>query len=153
MTTGVISSRTLTKTARLSEIGGIGRAMSSTGLLYLLGGLALAGVPPLNGFVSKAALVQSGIGTGDWLVLGLVVSAGMITLLYMMRTWQLIFQRTPDESSVGLKPYSDARLAPTLLIGACIALGLFAAPVLDIAARAVAQLGDPQLYIRAVLGG
>jgi multicomponent Na+:H+ antiporter subunit D len=153
MTTGVISSRTLTKTARLSEIGGIGRAMGSTGLLYLLGGLALAGVPPLNGFVSKAALVQSGIGTGDWLVLGLVVSAGMITLLYMTRTWQLIFQRTPDESSVGLKPYSDARLAPTLLIGACIALGLFAAPVLDIAARAVAQLGDPQLYIRAVLGG
>jgi len=109
-------------------------------------------VPPLNGFVSKVALVQGGIGTGEWLVLGLVVGAGMITLLYMTRTWQLIFQQTPAEG-MKAKPSGDSQLAPALLIGLCVGLGLYAAPLLDLAIRTVAQLGDPQLYIQAVLGG
>jgi formate hydrogenlyase subunit 3/multisubunit Na+/H+ antiporter MnhD subunit len=70
----------------------------------------------------------------------------------MTRTWQLIFQQELEDS-VKLKPYGDSPLAPLLLIGVCIGLGLFASPLLDIAARAVAEIGDPSLYIRAVLGG
>jgi len=59
MLTGVVSSRTLTKTARLTDIGGVGKQMALTNGLYLLGGLALAGIPPLNGFISKVALKLS----------------------------------------------------------------------------------------------
>jgi multicomponent Na+:H+ antiporter subunit D len=152
MVTGTISSRTLLKTSRLSEIGGAGKSLAFTSGLYFVGGLALAGVPPLNGFVSKVGLVQSGIGVQEWVTLGLVVSAGIITMLYMTRTWQLIFQQEPDER-VKLKPYGDSLLAPTLLIAVCVALGLFASPLIDLALRAVEQIGDPTLYIRAVLGG
>ncbi len=152
MITGVVSSRTQTKTSKLSEIGGAGHSLALTGGLYFIGGLALAGVPPLNGFVSKVALAQGGIVTGDWLILGLVVSAGVITLLYMTRTWQHIFQQAPAEG-ITLKPYGDNALAPALLIGICIFLGLFGSPLLDLANQTVAQLADPQLYIRAVLGG
>ncbi len=153
MITGVVASRTSTKTAVLREIGGVGHQMAFTSGLYFLGGLALAGVPPLNGFISKLSLIQGGVGAESWLVLGLAVGAGVITLLYMVRTWQLIFQRTPDEDTVSLKSYGDSSLAPTLLIVLCVALGLYAAPLVDVAARAVAQLGDSQIYIRAVLGG
>jgi multicomponent Na+:H+ antiporter subunit D len=152
MITGVISSRTAAKTARLSEIGGVGKTMAFTGGLYFVGGLALAGVPPLNGFISKVSLAQSGIDTGEWLALGLVVGAGIITLLYMTRTWQLIFQQ-PPAGEVKLKDYGDSQIAPTILLGLCLALGLYASPLLDLAARAVAQISDPTLYIRAVLGG
>jgi multicomponent Na+:H+ antiporter subunit D len=152
MITGLVSSRNQTKTSRLSEIGGVGKKLTFVGTLYFLGALALAGVPPLNGFISKVALVQGGIGTGEWLVLGLVVSAGILTLLYMTRTWQLIFQQAP-EGEVNLKPYGDEPIAPTLLIALCVLLGLFGAPLLDIATQTVTQLAEPQLYIRAVLGG
>lgn len=152
MLAGAIASRTATKTARLSELGGVGKVMPLTGVLYLLGGLALAGAPPLNGFVSKAALVLGGIDAQEWLILALVVGAGLITLLYMTRTWQLIFQQAPS-GEVQLKPAGDRQIAPALLIGLCIVLGLYGGPLLDFAARTVAQLGDPQLYIRAVLGG
>jgi hypothetical protein len=34
-----------------------------------------------------------------------------------------------------------------------VLLGIFAGPLLDTATRTAAQLGDPNLYIRAVLGG
>jgi len=152
MITGLVSSRMQTKTSELSKIGGAGKSLALTGGLYFVGGLALAGVPPLNGFVSKVALVQGGIGAGNWLVIGLVVSAGIITLLYMTRTWQWIFQQEPGPE-VKLKPYGDNPLAPALLIGLCILLGLFGAPLLDLARQTVAQLADPRLYIQAVLGG
>lgn len=152
MITGVISSRTATKTARLTEIGGVGKKLAFTGVLYFIGGMALAGVPPLNGFISKVALVQGGIGAGDWVILGLVVSAGMITLLYMTRTWQLVFQQAPT-NGVKVKDKGDSILAPALLIGLCIALGLFGAPLLEVATQTVTQLADSQIYINAVFGG
>jgi multicomponent Na+:H+ antiporter subunit D len=151
MITGAISSRTMTKTAALKDIGGVGKKLALTNVLYFVGGMALAGVPPLNGFISKVALVQGGIGTGEWVVVGLVVSAGIITMLYMTRTWQLIFQQPPAEG-VKTKPIGDSQLAPLLLIGVCIVLGVYGAPLLDLAARTVEQIGDPQIYIQAVLG-
>jgi multicomponent Na+:H+ antiporter subunit D len=153
MLTGVVSSYTKTKTARLIEIGGVGKAMSLTGVLYFLGGMALAGVPPLNGFISKVALVEGGISAESWLVLGLVVSAGLITMMYMFRTWQLIFQQQPDSRTVGLKDYGDQPFAPALLIGVCVLLGIYAVPLVTLATSVVTQLSDPQAYIRLVLGG
>ncbi len=152
MITGGISSRSIGKTARLTEIAGLGKKLPYISVLYFLGGMALAGIPPLNGFISKVTLVQGGIGAESWLVLGLAVGAGMITLLYMMRTWQHIFQKVPDEFTK-TKPTGDNLLAPSLLIALCIVLGIYAAPLIDLATQTAAQIGDPQIYIRAVLGG
>lgn len=154
MLTGLVASRTKTKTAALKDLGGVGYKMSGISGLYFLGGLALSGVPPLNGFISKLALIQGGIDAESWMALGLAVGGGLITLIYMMRTWQLIFQQTPDEQTVALKGEGegDSPLAPALLIGVCVLLGLYAAPLVDAASRAVAQIGDPLIYVRAVLG-
>jgi multicomponent Na+:H+ antiporter subunit D len=152
MLTGVVSSYTKTKTARFFEIGGAGHGMKLTGGLYFIGAMALAGLPPLNGFISKLALVEGGISAEDWLVLGLIVGAGLITLMYMFRAWQLIFQQQPDSRMVGLKEYGDHPLAPALLITACVLLGIYAVPLVTLANRIVANLGDPQRYISIVLG-
>lgn len=152
MLAGAVASRMSPKTARLLDLAGAGRAMPLAGGLFLLGGLALSGIPPLNGFISKLALAQGAIGAQAWLVTGLVVGSGVITLLYMVRTWQWIFQQAPAEG-LKTKPKGDSLLAPALLIAACILLGLFASPLLDLAGRASAQLGNPALYISAVLGG
>ncbi len=152
MLTGVVSSRTQTKTAAIADIAGVGHKMRLTGVLYFLGGMALAGVPPMNGFISKVTLVRGGINVESWIALGLVVGAGIITLVYMTRTWQLIFQRKPD-ADPNLKPYGDSPLAPALLIGICVLLGLFAFPLIDVAQLTVTQLGDPNVYIQAVLEG
>ncbi len=152
MITGVVSSRTVNKTARLTEIGGVGHQLPFTSGLYFVGGLALAGAPPLNGFISKLALVQGGISSEQWLAVGLVVGAGVITLLYMMRTWQLIFQQAPEDN-LTLKPNGDSQFAPTMLISICVLLGFLGAPLLDLMTQTVAQIQNPAIYIQAVLGG
>ena len=153
MLTGVVSSRNQKKSAKLNEIAGAGKPFVLVGILYFLGGMALAGVPPLNGFVSKLALVQGGIDAGSWVSLGLVVAAGMITLLYMTRTWTLMFQRKPEENTVQLKPIGsgDSVLAPALLIGICVALGLYASPLIELASMTVEQITNPTIYVDAIL--
>jgi multicomponent Na+:H+ antiporter subunit D len=82
------------------------------------------------------------------------VGAGLLTLMYILRTWQLVFQQAPAEGAK-IKPASagDSLFAPALLIGLCVLLGMYAAPLVEVATRAAEQLGDPQNYIHAVLGG
>ena len=126
--------------------------MATVSALYLLGGLALTGIPPLNGFISKLTIIQGGIEAHSWPILGLAVSAGLITLLYMVRTWQHIFQSPPDEQ-LHLKPVGDSIIAPALLVGICVMLGLYALPLVNAASIAVSRLSDPNIYILGVLGG
>lgn len=153
MITGAIASRMPNKSAGLDDIAGAGRYMTGRmSALYLIGGLALTGIPPLNGFISKLTIIQGGIQAQSWVVLFLAIGAGLITLLYMSRTWQHIFQKTPDPA-LKLKPIGDSVVAPSLLIVLCIILGLYAVPLMDAATLAVNRLGDPNIYIRGVLGG
>ncbi len=152
MITGAVASRMPNHSARLKDIAGAGRHLGAISLLYLLGGMALTGIPPLNGFISKLTIVQGGIQAQGWLILGLAVGAGLITMLYMMRTWQHIFQRSPD-AALKLNLVGDSIAAPAILISLCVLLGLYAAPLVEAATIAVSRLSDPQLYIRSVLGG
>jgi hydrogenase-4 component B len=48
-----------TATRRIEEMGGLLRRMPRTGLAFLIGALAIAGVPPLNGFVSEWLTFQA----------------------------------------------------------------------------------------------
>lgn len=152
MITGAIASRMPNKSAKLIDIAGVGKSMGSVSAVYFIGGLALTGIPPLNGFISKLTIVQGGVEAQSWLVLGLAVGAGIITLYYMMRTWQHIFQRTPDDTLV-LKPVGDSIVAPAILVGICVLLGLYALPLIEAATIAVSRIGDPNVYIQGVLGG
>ncbi|PJF29839.1 MAG: hypothetical protein CUN52_06340 [Phototrophicales bacterium] len=154
MLVGVVSSRNTMKTAKIKHIAGVGKPFPLVGILYFLGGMALAGVPPLNGFISKLALVRGGIETHEWLALGLAVAAGMITLLYVTRTYVLMFQQQPnaDSATIKEKGMGDSAFAPFLLISLCVLLGIFATPLVELVTLAVSQMSDPYIYIRAVLG-
>ncbi|MCC6565435.1 MAG: hypothetical protein IT298_06685 [Chloroflexi bacterium] len=161
MLAGLVASRTTTKTSSLAASHGVGYGMPWISALFFVGGLALAGIPPLNGFISKLAIVQGGAEaaqSGDpnsWVWLGLAVAGSILSLLYITNTWQNVFQKPPDNRTANLKPEGegDSWLAPALLIGACVALGLFAAPLVDAAQSIAVQITQPALYISAVLGG
>jgi multicomponent Na+:H+ antiporter subunit D len=44
---------------RLTDLGGLGRAMPATVLLYMVGALSISGAPLLNGFVSKSMILAA----------------------------------------------------------------------------------------------
>jgi hydrogenase-4 component F len=46
---------------RINELGGLGRKMPITAFCFFIGGLAISGVPMLNGFMSKFTLFLAGV--------------------------------------------------------------------------------------------
>lgn len=161
MLTGALASRIHNHSSDIKDLEGAGRGFTGLSILYLIGGLALAGVPPFNGFISKLALARGGVDAESWLILGLVIAGGILTLIYMTRTWQWIFQRAPRQS-VEEKPSlhatveietrrPDSALAPALLLAFCVLLGVFAAPLIELANATVTQITQPNIYTCAVL--
>ncbi len=75
----------------LFEMGRLGRAMPKTAIVFVVGALALAGIPPLSGFFSKEA-VLAGVWEADlvgpFLMLALTV---LLTAFYMFRAIFLAF--------------------------------------------------------------
>ncbi|PYN27334.1 MAG: NADH-quinone oxidoreductase subunit L [Candidatus Rokuibacteriota bacterium] len=73
------------------RMGGLFRAMPQTGVVFLVGTLALAGVPPLAGFFSKEAVlggVWEAHFTGPFLMLA---ATALLTAFYMFRVVFIAF--------------------------------------------------------------
>jgi hydrogenase-4 component B len=64
-----------TGTRHLEQLGGLMRRMPWTGLCFLVGAVAIAGLPPLNGFVSEWLMFQA-------LLLGFGATPGLIRLIH-----------------------------------------------------------------------
>ena len=123
-------------------ITGLGKAMPATGLLFFLGGLALAGIPPTNGFISKMALFGSGIDAQQYASLAVIGVASILTLIYVNRAFMRIWWQPPADPTTKAKPSGDRLLAPALLIAAVLILGLWAEPLVALAHATAAWLGD-----------
>jgi multicomponent Na+:H+ antiporter subunit D len=152
MLAGAIASRAAVKSAAFDILIGVGKASPRAGALFFLGGMALAGLPPTNGFISKLVLFQSGIGAKEFLALAVIGFASLISLVYIVRAFMHIWWETPA-SGVKTKSEGDRLVIPAILVGVCLGLGLWSEPLVDLSMRVVAWLNDPALYIRAVLGG
>ena len=152
MIAGFVVSRAPVKSAAFNVVVGVGRRLPGAGLLFFLGDLGLAGIPPTSGFISKMLLFQSGAGAAQFWVMVIIGAAGALTLIYTMRAFQRIFWTAPGEAAV-LKPVGDSLLAPAILIGLVILLGIWAEPLVGSAHDAAGWMNNPKAYVQAVLGG
>jgi multicomponent Na+:H+ antiporter subunit D len=152
MLAGGVASRAPVKTAAFTAITGLGKVTPFAGVLFLLGSMGLAGVPPMNGFISKLVLFQSGLEARQYLPLGLLAAASTITLVYTIRAFQKIWW-TPLPDDVQPKSYGDRLIAPAILIALCVILGIWGEPLLALAQANADWMASPSLYIQAVIGG
>ncbi|MCU0501333.1 MAG: hypothetical protein MUC51_06135 [Anaerolineae bacterium] len=151
MLAGAVASRAQVKSAAFANITGLGKSLPFMGALFLLGAMALAGIPPTNGFIGKLALFQSGVVGREYPSLAAIGVASIITVVYIVPAFRTIWWVSPAEG-VKAKPGGDRILAPALLIGLCLLLGVWAEPLLRLANHVSVWLGDPSAYIAAVLG-
>jgi len=79
-----------TGTQDIRELGGLFGKMKSTAVTFLIGSLAIAGVPPLAGFWSKDEILLSAFQESQWIYLALSLAAFM-TAFYMFRLVFLTF--------------------------------------------------------------
>jgi multicomponent K+:H+ antiporter subunit A len=150
-------------TRNLRRLGGLARVMPITATLATVAAAAMAGVPLLNGFLSKEMFFAESIfaSADPWLRIGLplvATLAGLFSVAYSLRLVHRTFFG-PLSQSLPREPHDPTRwmLAPSaLLVVTCLLVGIFPArtigPFLDRAAQAMLGASAPQ-YSLAVWHG
>jgi NADH:ubiquinone oxidoreductase subunit 5 (subunit L)/multisubunit Na+/H+ antiporter MnhA subunit len=117
----------------LDKLGGYAHSMPITYSSFLIAALAISGVPPLNGFVSKWMIYQSLIATGReggmvWAVcLAAALFGSVLTLASFMKLVHAIFLAKPVRSMDGNREASILIWAPHALLAVlCVLFGVFA---------------------------
>lgn len=148
MLAGAMASRAAVKSASFEVVVGVGKYHPFAGMLFLLGGMALAGIPPLNGFISKLMIFWSGVEAAQYIPLLIIGIASIVTLTYVIRSFVKIwFEPNPKAKEKA----GDRLLAPALLISLSLLLGVWAEPLVALAQWAAARLDAPAHYIAAIL--
>jgi NADH-quinone oxidoreductase subunit L len=75
----------------MSEMGGMRRFMPRTYWTFMIGSLALAGIPPLAGFWSKDEIIADAGRNGHNVVMVLAIITAVLTAFYMTRAVRLTF--------------------------------------------------------------
>ncbi|MEC9483554.1 MAG: monovalent cation/H+ antiporter subunit D [Halomonas sp.] len=122
------------------------------GILFFMGSMAIAGMPPLSGAVGKTLVLQAAELPVQkaWLWPLLLVS-GLLSIIALGRAGSTVFWRATrrDETQEAMGIWRT--LALLLLIGASPLIVLFAGPITEFTEATALQLDDPQRYIRAIL--
>ncbi|WP_170400167.1 monovalent cation/H+ antiporter subunit D [Ruegeria arenilitoris] len=136
--------------------------------LFFVGAIALAGMPPLSGFIGKLLVLDASRDAPDANAIWAVVLIGsFVTIVGLARAGSLIFWKSHDaqhnptpeaEEKILAQPAPEpnAGLAFTSVFGlvlGLVMLTLFAGPALNYAGKTAEQLFTPEHYISAVLGG
>lgn len=106
-------------TRDMRQMGGLGKQMPLVRNVFIIGGLALAGIPILNGFWSKELILDAGLKGGPvWAYILMLVGAGL-TALYTFRCIWMVFYGEPaqDRHVHDASPAMRVALIP-LAIGA-----------------------------------
>ena len=109
------------------KLGGLLAYHPKVGLMLLIGGLAMAGVPPLSGFQSKLMLVQASLSCGFPEISILAIMVSIATFVVFVKTFYVMFLRPkPHDLEVVEKDVPRAMVfAMGILLIIVILLGLF----------------------------
>ena len=140
-----------TGTRAIDTLGGLIKRMKITGTTFLIGSLAISGLPPFNGFVSEFLIYMGGfkgIALNDFdfalSMMGIVSLAiiGGLALACFTKVVGVVFQgepRTPAAQNAGEK--GPAMLLPMVVLAAvCLVIGVFPPFFATMAIKAVAAI-------------
>ncbi len=102
-------------TRDMRKMGELGKQMPLVRNVFVIGALALAGLPILNGFWSKELVLEAGLTGGPtWALLIMLVGAGL-TALYTFRMVWMVFYGHPRSNlhvHAGRTAFMNAALVP-----------------------------------------
>lgn len=115
-------------TRDMRQMGGLGTSMPFVRNVFMIGALALAGLPVLNGFWSKELVLEAGLEAGPRWAYHLMLFGAGLTAFYTFRmVWMVFFapaQSTrhihdaPRAMRIALAPLAFGALTTWLLAGA-----------------------------------
>lgn len=161
MAVGIIDHETGTRDLR--RLRGLWRYMPHTAILAMVAAAAMAGVPLLNGFLSKEmffseAIKIQGVGGLAAIIPAVATLAGIFSVAYSLRFIHDVFFNGTTDDLPKFPPHEAPRymrLPIEILVLLCLVVGIFpaytVAPFLNAAAYAV--LGEVPVYSLALWHG
>ncbi len=104
------------------QMGNLRKKMPITFWTFLVGALALSGIPPFSGFYSKDSILAQALEQKNYLLFGVAVFVAALTAFYTFRLFFVVF--FGREKS---KAASHAHESPLVMTLPLLALALFAA--------------------------
>ncbi len=155
MNAGIVDHEAGTRDIR--RLGGLLQLMPITATIAMVAGAAMAGVPPLNGFISKEMMLQEAVGTAwlgaEGLVAALATLAACFSVAYSFRYIVHVFfgPRRDDYPHTPHDPPAGMWLPPALLVVLAVAIGLFpdavAGPLVALVTGAVTGGAAPDVHL------
>ena len=143
---------TITGTDRIKQMGGLIKRHPLLGWMFFTSCLALAGIPPLSGFLGKVLLVQGGLDQGHYVFVGIMLFSSLLVLYSVMKIFLNSFFKKEVLSASEEKGSTQGLVYPgVILIALSVFLGLGAEFVYPYVFAAAETLMDPSTYIQAVL--
>jgi hydrogenase-4 component B len=148
-------------TRQMDRLGGLAKVMPRTFMLFVIGAVAICGLPPLNGFVSElllyvgffrsirvengTAFVWAGLAAPALALIGGLAVSGFVKLLGS------VFAGLPRTADVrhAHDPGTAMLLPMIALAGGCVAIGIWPGALTGLIERAVAGW-DPQPAMAAM---
>lgn len=146
-----------THTMDIEKMGGLLKHIPRTGYLFLIGSLAICGLPPFNGFVSEFFIYTglfNGLQSNDFLfimallfsILGLVVIGGLALICFTKAFGIIFLGNSRDQERKNFAGEKPRKIYPLYIIAfAILIIGLF--PVI----LAPALVKTTQLYMSAAM--
>ncbi|WP_174734272.1 NADH-quinone oxidoreductase subunit L [Mesobacillus harenae] len=107
-------------TQDIEKMGGLWKKLRFTGPLFLIGTLAISGVPLFSGFFSKDEILMAAWAHGNYGLFWLAVIAAFFTAFYMFRLFFMVF------SGESRSKMDNVHESPGVMIGPMIVLGVLA---------------------------
>ena len=130
----------------VQQLPGIAKRMPTTFITFAVSALALTGVPPLSGFVSKFNLLSAAAGSDNpvaYVGMAALLISALLTAIYMFTPMVQAFFPAREEDPAPHTVHEAERimLVPMVILAAAVVLlGLFAGPFADLTARIAAGL-------------
>lgn len=142
----------ITGTSNLRKMGGLIKNHPFLGWMFFIAALALAGIPPLSGFVGKLKIVQSGFENNEYVFAFVVLLSSLFVLYSVMKIFINGFWNEQVLTKEEEKGSTKGLLLPiAILLTISILYGLSIEMVSPYVTQASETLLDPSIYIEAVL--
>jgi formate hydrogenlyase subunit 3/multisubunit Na+/H+ antiporter MnhD subunit len=124
-----------TKRRNIESLGSLATRMPIVAAGFLIGALALSGIPPLNGFVSEYLILQAGFQKGGYYpALSIIL---LVLTLPMFAAYIKVFQRTflaTDRSGIipEVSYLSIYIIIPIIILSVlCVLMGIFPSAIIE----------------------
>lgn len=144
----------------------IGRPMAAAaaflGIMFIMATLVVSGLPPLSGFIGKFAMLtnlMNPLGVGQsvgyqpsawgWWLLACMIGTGLLSLVALTRAGIRHFWATSERNPPELRVAEGMPIAALMAI--CVAMSIYANPVMRYTQQAANLLHAPSVYIHTIM--